>query len=156
MSTDILGQQNMSSTGIDSIDISPITIDALNNIFTSGTIDSGVSLTGAAGGPVYTLGSAIPNTSWTSDTITLGSITRSNTLQINGEGADVVVNGESLMGTLRDIQERLNMLRPNPELEAEWDALRELGMQYRELERQCQEKSKMWDTLKKMTPPPKP
>ena len=97
------------------------------------------------------------NPTW-SDTLTIGttipsSIQPRNTIQINGEGADIVVNGETVMDTRRGIQERLNILRPNPELEAEWDELREVGERYRELERQFSEKSKMWDALKQMPPP---
>lgn len=93
-----------------------------------------------------------------SDTLTIGttiagSVQPQNTIQINGEGADILVNGESVMDTLRGIQDRLNILRPNPELEAEWDELRQAGERYRELERQFAEKSKMWDTLKQMPPP---
>jgi hypothetical protein len=53
------------------------------------------------------------------------------------------------METLRGIQDRLHMLRPNTELEAEWDELRELGEQYRKLEAEFKEKNKMWNTLKK-------
>lgn len=70
-------------------------------------------------------------------------------LEVNGEDADIRVNGVSLMDTLRGIQEQLNMLQPNPELEAEWDELRAAGDRYRELEQQFKEKSKMWNTLKK-------
>jgi len=47
----------------------------------------------------------------------------------------------------------LNILRPNPELEKEWDQLRELGEQYRELEKKLQEQSDMWAKLKAMPPP---
>ena len=53
------------------------------------------------------------------------------------------------METLKGIQGRLNMLRHNTELEAEWDQLRELGDQYRKLEAEFNEKSTMWNTLKK-------
>jgi hypothetical protein len=90
------------------------------------------------------------------DTISVSDIMTiqpNNTIQVNGEGADIVVNGESLMDTLRGIQDRLNILRPNTELEAEWDELRELGDQYRKLEAQFAEKTKMWSALKKMPPP---
>ena len=73
----------------------------------------------------------------------------SGVVELRGEKADIVVNGESMMQTLRNIQDRLNMLRPNPELEAEWDQLRALGEQYRKLESEFKEKSKMWNTLKK-------
>ena len=71
------------------------------------------------------------------------------TIDLRGENADIRVNGESLMKTLQSIQDRLNMLRPNTELEAEWDQLKELGDQYRKLEAEFKEKSKMWNALKK-------
>ena len=77
------------------------------------------------------------------------TINQSGTIDLQGENADIKVNGESMMETLRGIQDRLNMLRPNPELEEEWDQLRELGDQYRKLEAEFKEKSKMWNTLKK-------
>lgn len=85
---------------------------------------------------------------WT-DTGTSTVVKPNGRLELNGNNADIVVNGESMIKTLSDIQERLNILRPNQELEDEWDQLRELGEQYRELESQLIEKSKMWATLKK-------
>jgi hypothetical protein len=54
---------------------------------------------------------------------------------------------------LATIQDRLNVLVPNPELEAEWDQLRELGKQYRELEKKVKEQGDMWARLKAMPPP---
>jgi hypothetical protein len=81
------------------------------------------------------------------------SIDQTGTIELRGENADIKVNGESMMETLRGIQDRLNMLRPNLDLEAEWDQLRELGEQYRKLEVEFKEKSKMWETLKAMPAP---
>jgi hypothetical protein len=78
---------------------------------------------------------------------------KSPRIQLNGPDADIEVNGESLMATLSIIKERLNYLQVNPELEAEWNELRELGDQYRELERQIQEKQATWSRLKAMPPP---
>ena len=104
---------------------------------------------------IYTTNMGTNGLSW-QDTISVSDIRirePNNTIQINGEGADIVVNGESLMDTLRGIQDRLNILRPNPELEKEWDELRELGEQYRKLEEQFAEKTKMWNSLKQMPPP---
>ena len=109
---------------------------------------------GSISSPTYTVsggassGSTITaNGSWGS-TPSL-TVSQSGTIQLEGENADIRVNGESLMETLRGIQDRLNMLQPNPELEAEWDELRALGEQYRKLESEFKEKSKMWNTLKK-------
>ena len=78
---------------------------------------------------------------------------QSGRITLQGPNADIEVNGESLMTMLRRMEERLNILTPNKELEAEWDQLRELGDQYRELEKKLNEQSKMWETLKKMPPP---
>jgi hypothetical protein len=69
-------------------------------------------------------------------------------LHLEGHDADININGESLMATLRSLEQRLNILRPNPELEEEWDQLRELGDQYRQLEADLKEKQKMWNMLK--------
>jgi hypothetical protein len=62
---------------------------------------------------------------------------------------EVTVQGRGLTEFMESVEQRLNILRPNPELEKEWDQLRELGKQYRELERQLTEKSQMWKTLKR-------
>ena len=87
-------------------------------------------------------------------TYTISPITStpSGTLELQGEGADVKINGVSLTGVLKNIEERLNILRPNKELEANWDQLRELGNQYRRLEAELKEKSLMWNKLKAMPP----
>ena len=77
----------------------------------------------------------------------------SGRITLQGPDADIEVNGESLMEMLHRIEQRLNLLTPNQELEAEWDQLRELGNQYRALENKLTEQGKMWDALKKMPPP---
>jgi hypothetical protein len=53
------------------------------------------------------------------------------------------------MSMIQDIQTQLNILQPVPELEQEWQQLRELGDQYRKLEAEFKEKQRMWTTLKK-------
>jgi len=70
-------------------------------------------------------------------------------LILKGQGADIDINGESLVATLRGIQQRLAILHVNPELEAEWTELKQLGDQYRELEQELLAKQQMWSTLKK-------
>ena len=75
-----------------------------------------------------------------------------STLSVSGDadvGGDIRVRGRSLAEFMDSVEQRLNMLRPNPALEAEWDQLRELGEQYRALEQQLMEKSKMGNTLKR-------
>ena len=74
-------------------------------------------------------------------------------IKLDGEGADIEVNGWSLMDAIQKIEQRLNILHPNTKLEAEWEELRELGKRYRELEKHIIEKQATWDRLKAMPPP---
>jgi hypothetical protein len=124
---------------------------------TSGSVDSwseynisdlnATWLTGPSGsnGYAYTTTSTGTSNPWLNTNI-------SNTLSVQGDAefdGEVTVKGRSLSEFMDSVEQRLNILRPNPALEEEWDQLRELGEQYRELERQLTEKSQMWATLKK-------
>jgi hypothetical protein len=104
-------------------------------------------LSGASGSNGYTLTTNGTSSPW----IATGT-NASNTLSVHGDAefdGDITVKGRSLSEFMESVEQRLNILRPNPDLEAEWDQLRVLGEQYRELEQQLKEKSRMWDTLKK-------
>ena len=98
--------------------------------------------------PNVTIASGIYSTATTMPEVTIMDPNPSGTITLRGEDADISINGVSLMETLRGIQERLNILQPNRELEAEWDQLRELGEQYRRLEQELAEKSQAWKALK--------
>jgi hypothetical protein len=137
---------------------------------TDNTIDT-ISITGAQGssttgtwdltaGPYTTsidtsniMWSSNPNTVWATNTAdwSIGT-NQSATIDLKGDNADIRVNGRSLMDAIDALEQRLNILIPNPELEAEWDELRELGQRYRELEKKCQEKGDIWAKLKSMPP----
>jgi hypothetical protein len=88
------------------------------------------------------------NTSWTTAAPSV-NVSKRATLDLQGEDADVVINGKSLSKTLEGIQERLGLLEMNTELEAEFDELREAADRYRELEKKFKEQKRVWDTLKK-------
>jgi hypothetical protein len=97
-------------------------------------------------------GISVPWTGTGSNTITMDSSWNrpaSGKIKLDGPGADIEVNGESLMSMLRNIEQRLNILKPNPELESEWAELQALGDAYRTLEAQIQAKMKTWDTISK-------
>lgn len=116
---------------------------------------------GAVGTGGYTLNTSIgSNGTWatspyTYDTITLGdySITAgSDALNVKGDAnfdGDIKLKGKSLSDVLDNIEKRLAILHPNPELEERWDELKALGERYKELEKEILEKEKMWDILKK-------
>lgn len=77
-------------------------------------------------------------------------INPSGTMELTGENADLKIRGKSMVDWMEKVEERLNILTPNKEMEAEWDELRELGERYRELERKCKEKGEMWNKLKSL------
>ena len=79
-----------------------------------------------------------------------GSTVMAGKLDLNGDDADININGVSLTKTLSVLEERLNILVPKPELEKEWNELKELGDRYRKLSAEFEEKSRMWQALKKI------
>lgn len=66
---------------------------------------------------------------------------------LNIDSGDIKINGVSLTEALTNIESRLAILRPNPDLEERWDKLKELGDQYRQLEAELISKEKMWAIL---------
>jgi len=125
-----------------------------------------LSITGGGGSNVLGAVGSAGSYNWTTNginpvdwgSITVGSsinssITSSGLMELHGDNADIKINGRSLMDAIDALEQRLNILVPNPELEKEWDELRELGERYRELEKKCKEKGEMWKKLKQMPPP---
>jgi hypothetical protein len=106
---------------------------------------------------VLTAGSGSNGTSWSSYPYTISTTTGTNpmtmgssgTIDIKGENADIRINGRSLSQAIDSIEARLAILRPNPELETEWEELKRLGDQYRTLESEIKEKMRVWDILKR-------
>lgn len=96
----------------------------------------------------YTLNTGA--TSWaSSSTLNVG---QSGKVDIRGEDADILVNGESLMATLREIKEELRipgLLERKPELEQDFDELRALAEEYQAKVVEYKEKKRAWDILKR-------
>jgi len=150
-----------------------ITIDELSDHLTSSTGTDTITWADSSYGAVYsspvTFGpnvSGLYGYTYTTNTTTspwvvsnggTGSsptmaINPSTSIEIKGEDADIKINGKSMVTWMEAVEERLNILTPNPELEKDWDDLRRLGERYRALERKCQEKAQMWAALKKVQP----
>jgi hypothetical protein len=126
---------------------------------TQGSPDSGYSLEDSqttyslnAGGTGIT-GIGIPWTTTTaSDSFTInpnGYYGTSAKIQLDGPDADIEINGESLRSMLQNIEQRLNILTPNPKLESEWAELKALGDAYRALEAKIEAKMKTWEAIAK-------
>lgn len=125
--------------------------DTLNNI----SVSSPYTVTGAIGTSVNT---NFPNAIWTGMGSTSAPWLSTNPtgtapkITLNGEGADVEVNGYSLVGAIKRIEERLGLLQPNPKLEAEWEELKALGDKYREMEQHIKDKMRTWEVLNRPAP----
>ena len=124
------------------------------------TLDSStISISGSGNTNPYVIGSGAVGTGYTWTTTGTNSIDwsigsniqpNSGKVSIIGPNADIEVNGRSLMNAIDALEQRLNIMVPNPELEKEWDELKELGDRYRALEKQCKEKGEMWAKLKEI------
>jgi len=68
-------------------------------------------------------------------------------IKIHNDG-DIKLGEKSLKQFMDRVEERLNILHPNPEMEHKWEELKALGDKYRELEREIMEKETMWEKLK--------
>ena len=129
--------------------------NGLYSTITSAPVTFGPNVSGVntvLGGTGYTY-----TTNTTSPFLATGSnpamvVNQSGSIDIQGQNADIKINGKSMKTWMEQVEERLNMLTPNPELEADWDELQELGERYRALEKQCKEKAQMWAALKKVQP----
>jgi hypothetical protein len=151
--TDAISTQDYNYNTIDLTDLnSGITMASpvytMSN--TTTTITPTISISGVSGANV-----GYSNTMWTTGLsgTSAADLNQSGMLSLSGANADVNINGKSLMKTIEALEERLNMLVPNPELEKEWDDLKKLGDRYRKLEAKCKEKANMWNKLKSMPKP---
>ena len=124
----------------------PVVNSVLGSTYANTAITNNGVVSGTYTGP-YTV------TSGTGITSPWAPTSLSPKIKLDGEGADIEVNGWSLMDAVKKIEERLNILHPNEKLEAEWEELRSLGEQYRKLEQHIKDKQATWDKLKAMPPP---
>jgi hypothetical protein len=126
-------------TAQDIIDLSPDTITIDDSLITSITVPS----------TAYTWAQPYSNYTLT------GTVGSSGTVEINTDGltmketCDIKIGDRSLKEFMDSVEQRLGILRPNPELEDKWENLKGLRKAYMDLEAEILEKEKMWNILKK-------
>lgn len=79
------------------------------------------------------------------------TITQKATIDLKGEEADIVINGESLKETLQSIKEALRIpgkLRQDEKLEQDFEELKAIREKYERMVKEYKEKQKVWSTLK--------
>jgi hypothetical protein len=119
------------------------------------TLDSSMINNGSLTSPyTITTGGTISNGyTWTTNNTGIWG-NNPTTVYIDGDGltmkdgADIKIGGKSLTEAIEKIEERLAILKPNPELEERWEQLKELRKQYVELEKDLLEKEKLMKILK--------
>ena len=67
---------------------------------------------------------------------------------VNVKDGDININGVSLSDRLDKMEKRLGILRPNPELEEDFEKLKKLGDRYRKLEKKLTDQMKTYNILK--------
>ena len=153
---------SIGAIGSDGYSYSHIDYSAIPTISAGETLTLGNIAFSNGTSSTITLGSGLnSNAIWTTTGTGTGwnqsavgaTIGNSGSLSIKGENADIDINGKSMKAWMEKVEERLNILTPNPELEKEWDDLRKLGEKYRKLEKKCKEKAEVWKKLKSMPPP---
>lgn len=122
-----------------------ITLPSASMSTTAGTLSmSGpytVSLNGTSNAYPWMTTTQTLDPNWTNKT--------STKIHLNGPDADIEINGESLIKSIKAIEKRLNILTVNPRLEADWAELKALGDQYRKLEKHILDKMKTWEKISK-------
>jgi hypothetical protein len=138
--------------------VPPITMSTMNGTLDPISISAGAITGGTYSNTVLTT-NGTSGLNWTTGAFSISqapnpmTVDSSGTISLKGDNADIKVNGWSLKDAINRIEERLNLLNPNQDLEKEWEDLRSLGKQYRELEQHIKDKMATWDRLKAMPPP---
>lgn len=82
-----------------------------------------INVTGSSGSS-WTTGYSNPN----------ASITAKGKLKIEGENADIEINGEKLSDWMKNVNQRLAILQPKPHLKEKYEALQQAYDHYKTLE----------------------
>ena len=117
----------------------------------AGTASNSPYVMGPIGTSGLSLSTGTLGSCW-NDTISISQDMFPDSLTCKGDASfdgDVKIKGVSIADTLAKIEERLAILRPNEVLEERWEKLKELGREYRELEKEILEKEQIWKILKK-------
>ena len=135
----------ISITELDSNMYNTITLPSSSSYYGAGSTVGGITLdtstwngsyTSISGSGSYTYNTAPSTVHINTDGLTMA------------DGTDITVGGKSLTKAIEQIEERLGILHPNPELEERWDKLKDLRKQYMEMEKDLLEKEKIMKILK--------
>jgi hypothetical protein len=116
-----------------------------NVVYTTGSHYTMTTTASGTGTNLYT----ISDSNWSTTPITMNPAGR---IDLKGDSADVVINGESLREVLTEMRAFLRLppaVQRDHKLEQEYQELLELGKQYQERVAHYREQRKIFDILKK-------
>jgi hypothetical protein len=134
-------QDIITISGSSDIDLSDVVID-LSNTFT--TMADSITFPSSS----YTWTQPYSNYSITTGSGSSGIVNIDTDGMTMKESCDIKIGDRSLKDFMDRVEERLGILRPNPELEDKWENLKGLRQAYMDLEKELIEKEKMWKILK--------
>ena len=100
--------------------------------------------------PIKTTASS--NYIWSDSNLTAISDFKPSSIHVNGDAVfcgNITWQDRDMREWFESVEARLSLLKPNPDLEAEWSELAELRRRYVELERNIIAKQQLFDILKK-------
>ena len=115
-----------------------VSIDDTVTIDTSWFGDMGnitVASTSYPSGSVLTSNGTTSSPNWSTS---ISNNLKGGQLELEGEGADIVINGKSLSMVMEKIESRLAILTPDPEKLEHFEALKKAYDHYKALEALCQ------------------
>jgi hypothetical protein len=101
-------------------------IPSLGNFTISNTLYNGASVTSTSVGTGY---------NWTNNT---SNTLRGGLLEVDGDSADIKINGKSLKAFMEKMEQRMAILVPDPEKLEHFEALKRAYDHYRTLEALCE------------------
>ena len=143
----------LSGYGTDTITLDPSTMWSGSitspSVTTINSINNNHYTIGSTGtsGQVYTT-TGTGHYNWNNVTTTSPGVNITGTGIDMAAGTDIKVDGKSLKEFMSNVEDRLNILHPNPALEDRWEQLKELRRQYIEMEKDLLEKEKLMKILK--------
>ena len=114
----------------------------------SGNVTVGLPTTATTG---YTYTTSATEFNWSNSYANPVTISQNAKIDLKGDGADIVINGQSLNDTLQEIKTALRIpskLNRDPKLETAWEELQQAADHYEKLLKEYREKQQVWDTLK--------
>lgn len=140
LSLDLSWSWNDQISGLATETIPGLTTDQITAIDWKSIQSHPILGTGMTGSP-YTISSTL------NDSLKIGSL-NSGKITLEGADADIEINGESIVGVLKDIRDRLGIMKLSEDMEQQWEELRDLRRQYEAKLEECRAKIQTWKKLK--------